>query len=156
MSRQVPLLVSFLVGIVYWPRVLLNPLLGVFRPLDETILHELFRRLDPESARIAQAQCADVNLVRCVTAKTSEINMYRLIWTGFTRNRSCYFNRDAEEYVLAKMDLMIGKKRRAVVRFFVVRGSLFSMDFNADISAVRNCSEVEVLEFTQGLKPQGG
>ena len=152
MSHQVPAFVSFLVGLVYWPRVLLNPILGVFRPLDQAILQELFRRLDQDAARIAQLQCADINLVRCVTAKTSEINMYRLIWSGFTRNRSSYLDRDPEEYVLAVMDLMIGKRRRAVVRFFVVRGFLFSLDFNADISDVRSCSEVEVLEFRQNVK----
>jgi hypothetical protein len=149
MSRHVPLFVSFIVGIVYWPRVLLNPLLGIFRPLDKAVLNELFGRLDPESAEIAQVQCGEVNLVRCVTAKTSEIDMYRLTWTGFTRSRTCYFSRDKEEYVLARMDLLIAKKRRTVVRFFVVRGFLFSMDFDTDISDVRNSSEIEVLEFKQ-------
>ena len=81
--------------------------------------------------------------------------MYRLIWSGFTRNRASYFNRDTEEYVLAEMDLMIGRNRRAMARFFVVRGSLFSLDFNADIRDVRKCTEIEVLRFKQ-LSPAAG
>ena len=146
MSRKVPAVVSFLVGLIYFPRVLLNPVLGVFSPLDLSLLRVLFDKLEDDLSKIARSQCDEVNLVRCVTAKTSEINLFKMTAAGFSRERRVVFDR--RDYVIASMTAVIAGVCKTNVRFFVVNGCLFSMDFDSDISGFRHESRVEVVDFS--------
>ena len=149
MSQKVPLIFSIIGAIFNAPRVALNPFLGVFKPLDLAILEELYKHLDKESSEITKLQCSEINLVQCVTAKTSELNLFKLSWKGTTLERSRYYINDSKEYVLAEMIFTTDKKNKIKVKIFVVEGVLFSLDFDSDIRNLRETKIIDVIEFLQ-------
>lgn len=146
MPREVPKLALIIAGLFNFPRVALNSFLGIFSPFEEALLEKLCERLPEDYAHTIRIQLKEINLVKRVTARTSEINLYRISGLTASRERSEYLPSDEESYVLASMTFEI-ESVVVKVKFFVVRGNIFSLDFDKDISRYRKLNDLRVRSF---------
>jgi hypothetical protein len=145
--RELPGIVPILGGIISLPRVFLSRVFGVFRPLESALLNELCNHVEPELTKTIRSQQSETSFVSCVSTATSEINLYRVKNIALTLERSRLLSTAREQFVLADMDITIAKTVNATVQFHVVRGVLFSLDFNANIGNVRGVSTFDLKRF---------
>ncbi len=152
--NQPPLIASVFTTLFNLPRVLANPVFGVFQPFEQKILALLKAELGPDDASILESQLVPVNLVKCVTAKSSEINLFRATIAGINLEREKYFDGDEPHFILAKLRIRIDGERVARVGIHVVNGVVFSLDFDIDVRPYRKSSNIELLSIQ--LKNKSG
>lgn len=146
--NNVPMWVSFVLGLINMPKVIFGKFTGVFKPLENSLLEAVRSRLPDRERDIFDSQLAEVNLVQCVTAKSSEIDLFRVSIKGVTLQRKQYFSRDIPEYPLARLRVRMSSSCNCDVTLWIVNGVLFSLDFEIDIRNFRHSKEIDVLEFS--------
>jgi hypothetical protein len=149
-----PRLVTVIGSLLAYPRVWLNPVLGIFKPLEDALLRELVARSEPAVAAAVAAQLPRINKVVRVTAGTSESNLYRATPFGVDKERPQYLPEAAPESVVARIAFQANGSKRITAKFWALHGRLFSIDFNADVRALLSCGDPQVLDFHRGGTPE--
>lgn len=134
-------------SLLAYPRVLLNPVLGVFKPLEAALLRELVARSEPAISSVVACQLPLINKVVRVTAKTSESNLYRATPWGVDNRRPEYLPDRAEESQVAAITFSVPNLANVTATFWAVYGKLFSIEFSADVREVLRCANPQILGF---------
>jgi hypothetical protein len=144
---EVPAFARVLGAAANFPRVLFNPILGVFRPFETKILQLLAEQLPAAQAKVLETQLREINRVTCSTARTSEIDFYRVLPFRTSLERSMYFEHSGNEARMGRMKLSLGDGRQGKVEPWIVHGRFFALDFDFDIRPYRRSGAVELVKW---------
>ncbi len=115
-----------------------------FKPLERRLLKELSARLGPEAQKLLAAQIGGINLVQR-HGKATEVCLYRVLFGSVRPDPRYRFPNQSLEYRLATIRVRVpGMNPVWVADISVVRGFLFSIDFQPPAKPILNRSDIEV------------
>ena len=132
-----------------YPRLLFAQKLGVFKPLEASLLEALIGRLEPSCAEIARGQLSQINWVQRVTARRTECNFFRVAPFKVVHDRFKKFPFTEAELKLATVRFELVSGLRQVAKVYVVHGNLFSVEFGSDMRRHLRERISSVVAFTQ-------
>jgi hypothetical protein len=144
-----PRSVIAVLSLLSYPRVLLNPWLGVFKPLESALLGKLVSICDESTSIALSSQLQLINKVVRVTARTSESNFYRATPWGVDRQRPMYLPDQKEESRIAVITFQAPGSPPREATFRALSGRLFSIEFNADIRRFLSCADPVIVSSSQ-------
>lgn len=124
-----------------------------FDPLERAVLRELLLRLPPPASELVERQLAAINLVQRHAAG-KEVNLYRMVHGGSSPPHEAALPRGDPEAELARLQFVpIGHERLMTASFWIVRGVLFSIQFDASPTPILREREILVKAFELCIDP---
>jgi len=117
-----------------------------FKPLDLALIAVLKEGLSPEARRVLEKQVLAVNLVQ---HNFGEAMLYEVGISKLVKEKTAPFPIGELELHLASASVLIsGTPKPFRVEYYLVKGSLFSIEVKPNPKGLWKTSEVEMLKFT--------
>lgn len=133
-------------SIDFQPRVWLNFVLPVLRPLEQAIIDAWVNQLDNDIRLIIRRQLQHVNYVQRHDGGR-DVCLYWIRYGLFNTDFPDLLPSSAREFKLATMKFRVANGRPFEVEFWAANGQFFSLDFDRSPRKFVNCKTIEILEL---------
>jgi hypothetical protein len=137
----------------FHPRVWINPFLGVFKPLERSVLDYWISRAGEELRPVLESQMKEVTLVQRHQQKRVA-NLYKIKNGLFRENFSTRIPNSPREQNLGKLQIIAHSGTKLSVEFWAANGRLFSIEFCRSPGSDLQHADIEVLQCEYLPKPR--
>jgi hypothetical protein len=129
----------------FHPRVWMNGLLGVFKPLEKAVLDCLIDRMPAGIRDVLRAQMEEVTLVQ--RHQSNRVAQFYKIRKGFTREEfSVQIPNSPREQLLGKILFKGYSGAKLTAEIWAANGRLFSIEFSKPPRSDVHHSDIDILE----------